>query len=94
MPAIYKIPISGLYENWSFTLDEIANSVFRAQGQDMGGRAVVGYGVTAEDALENCIKYAKILDHPFQGYNFFRLMAWKIVESVGLLIRKLRGMTD
>jgi hypothetical protein len=93
-PAINKIPISGLYENWAFTVDEIANLVFIAQGQDMSGRLVVGYGRTVEESLQNCIKKAKILDHPFQGYNFFRLLAWKIVDTVGLLIRKIRGMED
>lgn len=83
-----------MYENWSFTVDEVANSIFKAQGQDMGDRTAVGYGGTVEEALENCIKYAKVVDHPFQGHNLFRLLVWKIVETVGLLIRKMRGVTD
>lgn len=90
MSAIYKIPVSGLYENWAFTVDEIASSVFKAQGQDMGGRTAIGYGGTIEEALQNCIMKANIMDHPFQGFNPFRLLFWKIVDILGLLIRKIR----
>jgi hypothetical protein len=94
MSALKGVPISGLYENWAFTIHEIAQSVFKAQGQDMGGRTVVGYGGTVEEALQNCIKRAEIIDHPFRGFNILKLLAWKSVDIVGLLIRKIRGMTD
>ena len=88
------VPIGGLYENWAFTIDEIAQSVFKAQGQDMGGRTVVGYGGTVEDALQNCIKRAEIADHPFRGCNMFWLLGGSIVDFIGFVIRKIRGMTD
>lgn len=94
MPVIHGIPISGLYANWAFTVNEIAPTVFMAHGQDMGDRTVDGYGRTVEDALQNCITKAKIMDHPFQGFNPFRLLFWKIVDILGLLIRKYRGMED
>lgn len=94
MPAIQGIPVSGLYENWAFTVDEIAPYVFKAKGQDMGGRSVDGYGRTPEEALQNCIKRAKAIDHPFRDWNWFWLLAWKVVDAVGSLIRKMRGMTD
>lgn len=94
MPVIQGIPVSGLYGNWAFTVDEIAPYVFKAHGQDMGDRAVDGYGGTVEEALQNCIMKAKIMDHPLQGFNPFRLLFWKIVDILGLLIRKYRGMED
>ena len=94
MPAIYKIPVSGLYENWAFTVDEIASSVFKVQGQDMGGRTAVGYGGTVEEALQNCIKQANRIDHPYQGCNLLWLLAWKIIDITGSLVRKIRGMED
>ena len=88
MPAIQGVPVSGLYGNWAFTVDEIAPYVFKAQGHDVSDRTVVGYGRTVEESLQNCIKKAKILDHPFQGFNLFRLLGWKIVDTIGFLIRK------
>lgn len=88
------VPIGGLYENWTFTIDEIAQSVFKARGQDMGGRTVVGYGGTVEDALQNCIKRAEIADHPFRGCNMLWLLGGSIVDFIGFVIRKIRGMTD
>lgn len=92
--ALKGIPVSGLYENWAFTIDEIAQSVFKAQGQDVRDRTVVAYGGTPEEALQNCIKKAERIDHPFQGCNIFWLLIWKIIDSIGILIRKIRRMTD
>jgi len=85
------VPIGGLYENWAFTIDEIAQSVFKAQGQDMSGRIIVGYGGTVDEALQNCIKKAERIEHPFQGCNIFWLLVWKIIDIVGLVIKKSAG---
>ena len=42
MPAIQGIPVAGLYENWAFTVYEIAPYVFKAHGQDIGASIVNG----------------------------------------------------
>jgi hypothetical protein len=79
--GIKGVPNGGLYANWAFTIEEIAQSVFKAQGQDMGDRTVVGYGGTVEEALQNCITKAERIDHPFRGCNILWLLVWKIIDE-------------
>jgi hypothetical protein len=94
MLALQGIPVSGLVENWTFTINEIAPYIFEAKGIDMNGRTVTGYGETAKLALQISIKKIERLEHPFRGCNIIWLLAWKIVDIVGLAIRKIRGIDD
>ena len=52
------IPIVGLVENWDFTIKEIAPYVFEAQGRGPHWQTTTGYGGTAENALNDCMKKA------------------------------------
>jgi hypothetical protein len=57
--GLQGMPITELVEDWSFTIEEIAPYVFKAQGEDIEWHMAVGYGGTAEEALKNCSKRAK-----------------------------------
>jgi len=52
-------PINELIEGWSFRIREVAPYVFRVDGMHIGGRAISGFGGTAEAALDDCIKKAE-----------------------------------
>lgn len=53
------IPITGLVEDWEFTIEEIAPYIFRSHGRGPHSQEIYSYaGRTAEDALDNCVKKA------------------------------------
>lgn len=86
--GLQGIPLTNLVENWSFTIEEIAPYVFRAQGLDTKWHKTVGYGSTAEDALNFCVKNAKKINLRETRSLYREQALLKLVDKILKIFRK------
>jgi len=73
-------PISDLVAGWTFRIEEIANSVYRANAVSARGRTVFGLGVSAEAALNDCVRKIGRIDS-----------LTKTLSDLGRKVRRLFG---